>query len=150
MVTIVGVKLHGTLADDGDGPQFGVEDREAILVAARHQHLAAHLEGESCGDFTSFFVPRREVKHAYIVACLWGPRGAERMDELSHEERAILDEIGRYWDENGISPTFKEIIAASGIRSMGKVHLQVTRLEAMGYLRRTPNIARSLVLTGKT
>lgn len=71
------------------------------------------------------------------------------MDQLSESERTILDEIERYWDEHGIAPSFKEIIAATGIKGMGKVHLEVGRLESMGYLRRTPNIARSLVLTEK-
>jgi len=71
------------------------------------------------------------------------------MYELSASERTILDEIERYWGEHGIAPSFKDIIEATGIRGMGKVHLEVSRLEAMGYLRRTPNIARSLVLTPK-
>lgn len=71
------------------------------------------------------------------------------MDDLTLDERTILDEIERYWEENGIAPTFKEIIAATGIKGMGKVHLEVGRLEKLGYIRRTPNIARSLVLTEK-
>ena len=71
------------------------------------------------------------------------------MMALSEKEAAILVAIERSHEERGIPPTLKEIAAEVGIKSMGMLHDSLVRLEKMGYVRRTPNIARSLVLLEK-
>ena len=61
-------------------------------------------------------------------------------------QQAILDAIRTCWHNAGIPPTLKEIARHTGISSTSVVSANLDALEAMGRIRRTPGIARSIVL----
>ena len=79
-----------------------------------------------------------------------GGRGG---DDLSARQRAILEMIREWIDQNGIPPTYREIGLAMGIRSTNGVSDHVKALIRKGYLNRLGSggrsLARSLVLTDK-
>lgn len=66
---------------------------------------------------------------------------------LTPRQRQLLDFIARYIRaHNGVSPSYDEMSKAIGGRSKSQILWLVRQLEARGYLRSTPNIARSIAL----
>ena len=59
----------------------------------------------------------------------------------------VLEFIRAWFADHGSSPSFEEISLALG-KSMGTVSKHLDSLEARGWLRRTPQRCRSIVLTG--
>ena len=58
--------------------------------------------------------------------------------------KQCLDIIKQSWDEYGYAPSFEEIRKGLGAKSKSSVASLVAKLEARGYVERTPNLARSL------
>ncbi|HUX85731.1 MAG TPA: transcriptional repressor LexA [Chloroflexota bacterium] len=65
---------------------------------------------------------------------------------LTERQRAVLDFIGHYTEENSVPPSLQEIGQALGGISPTAALAHVVALEKKGYLRRNPHEARSLEL----
>lgn len=59
---------------------------------------------------------------------------------------AVLEAIRAFWDEEGYSPSFHDIMDATGITSTSVVSYHLLRLERAGVMKRTPGVARSYVV----
>ncbi len=65
---------------------------------------------------------------------------------LTKRQKAILDYVGGYIDQNGYAPSFEEIAAQFGYTSLATVHEHVSNLERKGYIRKAYNQSRSIEL----
>lgn len=65
------------------------------------------------------------------------------------KEKEILDIIKTFINENGYSPTVREICCLSGLRSTSSVHGHIKRLKAKGHLTSMVERPRSIALTKK-
>lgn len=65
---------------------------------------------------------------------------------LTDKQREVLDWIRGYVSEWGYAPSLREIGDAFGLTSTNGVHDHLSALERKGYIRRTRNVARGLVL----
>jgi len=63
---------------------------------------------------------------------------------MTEENFRIVTFIDAYTRAHGHPPTYAEIATAVGFSSVGHVQYRIGRLEAAGYLARTPRRARSL------
>jgi repressor LexA len=64
--------------------------------------------------------------------------------DLSKRQREIFDYISRYLSRNGYPPTVREIGKAVGLTSSSTVHAHLSKLEALGVLRRDPTKPRAM------
>lgn len=64
--------------------------------------------------------------------------------KLTKKQLAVLDFIQDFTDENGTSPSYREIMEGLGLTSVSAVAEHVDNLVAKGALRKTPGEARSL------
>jgi repressor LexA len=64
---------------------------------------------------------------------------------LSERQRQILDFIGAYAERHGVSPTFREIGDAVGLKAISAVSYQVEQLQAKGFLSRRDRMPRTIV-----
>jgi repressor LexA len=76
--------------------------------------------------------------------------GRRRADDgsgpvLSERQRQILDFIGAYVERHEVSPTFKEIGDAVGLKAISAVKYQVEQLQAKGFLSRRDRMPRTIV-----
>jgi len=71
---------------------------------------------------------------------------AKRPTEL---QPRLLREIARYWRNNGIPPTLRELTGKGTRRSGSAVQRHLRRLEADGFLATTRGISRSIRLTDR-
>jgi repressor LexA len=76
--------------------------------------------------------------------------GRRRADDgfgpaLSERQRQILDFIGAYAERHGVSPTFREIGDAVGLKAVSTVSYQVEQLQAKGFLSRRDRMPRTIV-----
>ncbi len=70
------------------------------------------------------------------------------MDEhLSERQRAILEFLADYVEENGYPPSIREIGSAADISSTSVVSYNLERLEERGYISRDREVSRGLKLT---
>jgi len=67
--------------------------------------------------------------------------------ELTERQQEILDRIKAYIHEHGYSPSVRDVAAENGMNSSNGAKSVIDVLQKKGYLRRDPNIARSIVLT---
>ncbi len=65
---------------------------------------------------------------------------------LTRRQKQILDFIESFLDAHGYSPSFEEIAAEFGFRSLATVHEHLSYLEAKGYIRKSYNESRSIEL----
>jgi len=65
---------------------------------------------------------------------------------LTKRQKQILDFIESFLDAHGYSPSFEEIAAEFGFRSLATVHEHLSNLEAKGYIRKSYNESRSIEL----
>jgi repressor LexA len=65
---------------------------------------------------------------------------------MTPRQKECLDYIREYWRIHGFAPSFEEIKVALGAKSKASVTGLVSKLEARGYIQRTPNLARSIRL----
>lgn len=70
-------------------------------------------------------------------------RGAR--PELTRKQRAYLKFIKVFTKRHGYPPSFDEMVAKFGVCRNGIVD-HINRIEAKGYIRRIPRIARGLVI----
>jgi len=68
------------------------------------------------------------------------------MAELTQKEREILDFIGAYWEKNNVSPSYREIGAGVGLRSVSSVNRYVRSLTNKGEILPHDGKMRCLVL----
>ena len=64
---------------------------------------------------------------------------------LSERQRQILDFIGAYAERHEVSPTFREIGDAVGLKAISAVSYQVEQLQAKGFLSRRDRMPRTIV-----
>jgi repressor LexA len=64
---------------------------------------------------------------------------------LSKRQLQILDFIGAYAERHGVSPTFREIGDAVGLKAISAVSYQVEQLQAKGFLSRRDRMPRTIV-----
>ena len=72
------------------------------------------------------------------------------MKDLSRRQRAILDFIERFLDENDYPPTIRDIQRELGISSTSVVDYNLKVLEGRGLIHRNKNISRGIELVGRT
>jgi repressor LexA len=72
------------------------------------------------------------------------------MKELSRRQRAILDYIERFLDENDYPPTIRDIQGELGISSTSVVDYNLKVLEAHNLIRRNRNISRGIELVNRS
>ena len=65
---------------------------------------------------------------------------------LSRRQAAVLEFLRAYIAEHGFAPTHRDICKHFGIVSPNGVHGHLHSLEAKGYIRRIPNVARAIVI----
>jgi repressor LexA len=64
---------------------------------------------------------------------------------LSERQQRILDFIQAYAERHGVSPSFREIGDAAGLKATSAVKYQVERLQGKGYLARRDRMPRTIV-----
>lgn len=65
---------------------------------------------------------------------------------MTDKQQAALDFIRTYTTEHGYPPSLREIMAGTGITSTSVAAYQLSRLERLGYITVTPNVARGIRL----
>lgn len=65
---------------------------------------------------------------------------------ITERQLDILNFIDEYRQQNGYSPSIREIGAGTGIASTSAVNYQINRLVEGGYLARTNEVSRSFIL----
>lgn len=69
------------------------------------------------------------------------------MDNRGEKMRyKILKEVNTFIDENGFSPTVREIGSLVGLRSSSSVFYHLEILEELGKIKKHPNISRSIIV----
>jgi repressor LexA len=63
-------------------------------------------------------------------------------------EAAVLDFISKYRIEHGRSPSYREICAGTGIKSVNTICRMIDRLQVAGKVRTRPGKYRSIELIG--
>jgi repressor LexA len=71
------------------------------------------------------------------------------MGTLTKKQRAVFDYLCAYTETKGFAPSFEEIAAAFGYHSLATVHEHLTTLERKGYILRSYNEARAIVILGQ-
>ena len=64
--------------------------------------------------------------------------------KLTKKQLAVLDYIQDFTEENGYSPSYREIQAGLGLASVSAVAEHIDNLVAKGVLKKVPGAARSL------
>ena len=64
--------------------------------------------------------------------------------KLTKKQLAVLDFLQDFMDENGYSPSYREIQAGLGLSSVSAVAEHIDNLVAKGALQKNPGAARSL------
>src|SRR5688572_26158138 len=72
------------------------------------------------------------------------------MKDLSRRQRAILDFIAQFLDENDYPPTIRDIQRDLDISSTSVVDYNLKVLESRNLIRRNRNISRGIELVGRT
>lgn len=65
---------------------------------------------------------------------------------LTKRQAECLTFIRTRMDENGVAPSFVEIMVSQGLRSKSGVHRLIAGLEQRGFIRRIPGAARAIEL----
>lgn len=65
---------------------------------------------------------------------------------LTQKEREILDFIGVFWEKNNVSPSYREIGAGVGLRSVSSVNRYIRSLTSKGEILPHDGKMRCLVL----
>lgn len=63
---------------------------------------------------------------------------------LTHKQRELLDYIGSCMAQDGICPSYEEMMVALGLHSKSGVHRLINALEERGFIQRIPNRARCI------
>ncbi|MEK7585687.1 MAG: transcriptional repressor LexA [Patescibacteria group bacterium] len=68
------------------------------------------------------------------------------MKTITRKQKNVLDFIDNYTQENGISPTIEEIRKRLKLKAVSTIHEHINSLKSKGYLSKSNNSARSLIL----
>lgn len=68
---------------------------------------------------------------------------------ITKKQKQVFDFINAYIAENGISPTIEEIRKQLKLKAVSTIHEHINTLKEKGYLSKSENSARSLVLRKK-
>ena len=71
------------------------------------------------------------------------------MKTITKKQKQVFDFTNTYIAENGISPTIEEIRKKLKLKAISTVHEHINTLIEKGYLSKTDNSARSLVIKKK-
>ena len=63
---------------------------------------------------------------------------------MTPRHKECLDFIREFWDVYGYAPSYDEIREALGAKSKASVSGLLSKLEERGYIKRIPNLARSV------
>ncbi|MBC8159548.1 MAG: hypothetical protein H8E94_09490 [Alphaproteobacteria bacterium] len=63
---------------------------------------------------------------------------------MTPRHKECLDFIKTFWEEKGYAPSYDEIRVALGAKSKASVSGLLSKLEGRGYIKRIPNLARSV------
>ncbi|MBQ9017724.1 hypothetical protein IJ118_01525 [Candidatus Saccharibacteria bacterium] len=66
--------------------------------------------------------------------------------KLTKKQQAVLDFLQDFMDENGYSPSYREIMMGLGLSSVSAVAEHVENLVEKGVLKKEPGESRSLVI----
>ena len=69
------------------------------------------------------------------------------MEALSPKRKRILDFIARFISQKGYAPSIRDIVKGCGISSTSVAQYYLDVLQQQGYIRRDPEIPRSITLT---
>ena len=72
------------------------------------------------------------------------PAIREEKEELTRRQRMILNRITAFWDTNGYSPSMRDLIKVTKIKTLNGILCHIKALERKGWITREPNIARSI------
>ena len=64
--------------------------------------------------------------------------------KLTKKQLAVLNYLEDFWEENGCSPSYREIMAGLGLSSVSAVAEHIDNLIAKGVVKKNPGEARSL------
>lgn len=64
--------------------------------------------------------------------------------KLTKKQLALLDFLGDFTEENGYSPSYREIMNGMGLSSVSAVAEHIDNLVSKGVLKKVPGAARSL------
>lgn len=70
------------------------------------------------------------------------------MNNISEKQNAIFEFIKETYATRGMSPTVREIGKAVGLTSTSSVQYNLDALEAAGYIKRDPNLKRTIKICG--
>ena len=65
-------------------------------------------------------------------------------EKLTKSEERVYTYLNEYWEQNGYSPSVRDICSALDFASTSTVHLYLSRLEAKGYIEKEEGKSRSL------
>lgn len=68
---------------------------------------------------------------------------------MNEKQKEILEIIKTFIEENGYSPTVREISRLANIKSTSSVHRYIKKLKADGYITNGAELPRSIALTNK-
>ena len=68
---------------------------------------------------------------------------------VTKRQKEVLDFITSYVRDHGYSPSYEEMADGLALASVATVHKHVSALQAKDYLKRAPNLSRSLEVTSK-
>lgn len=85
----------------------------------------------------------RPIMHAEALADQLTERAPR---PLTPRQFAVREFLRTYHRERGVMPSFDEIRAHFGFRSLSTVHMHLENLAAKGHIRRTHNLKRSIEL----
>ncbi len=71
------------------------------------------------------------------------------MQSITKKQKQVFDFINTYISENGISPTIEEIRKKLKLKAVSTIHEHINSLKSKGYLSKSENSARSLVVRKK-
>lgn len=75
---------------------------------------------------------------------------SEDMGTLTPKQQAVLDYLTAFIAKCGHAPSFEQICTAFGYTSLATVHEHLTTLERKGYILRSYNEARAIVILGQS
>jgi repressor LexA len=71
------------------------------------------------------------------------------MESISEKQRQILNFIADFTDERGYPPSVRDIVTGCGISSTSVAQYHINVLQRRGYIRRDPDVCRSIALVSE-
>lgn len=68
---------------------------------------------------------------------------------ITKRQKELLDFIKGFYLENGYGPSYEEMKDALGLAAKSHIHYMIKSLEIRGFVRRLPNMARSIEVIDK-